>query len=248
MILTRLFSIKLDSQCKFNLSKIPTPSQTPDLLLDFIHFKSIPLECIMKLLFSVVFMMGLSQSVKAEMRNPEIVCSALNLTFSSSKEKCKSATDEVGFVNENAILICSKFSFDDGKLKCLEIIKSKKYRNSELLKCQKEAFESSKTECLESSGVSVGGYYGGGQQSARKVCESLMFSFSSDVDKCKNALEDSFKFVNPEAKGICAKMDSTRDKLVCIQAVINKELSFSDLSECDSKSFDSSKNSCFEKK
>ncbi len=87
------------------------------------------------------------------------------------KSNCVKEINKGRYYDSSAIDVCKTYSFDSGKLACVQVIRDKAYFSGELNVCRGMSFDSKKTECLKNSGQAYQPGQGGGHAGCPTVGE-----------------------------------------------------------------------------
>ncbi|MBC7713992.1 MAG: hypothetical protein H7177_11680 [Rhizobacter sp.] len=110
----------------------------------------------MKLLIVICALLA-SVSVFAGDRNTayEVICKPMS--FESDRTRCVAAIKPHNYYNDDALQICTIFTFDSTKIECLGYIADKTYEAYEIDTCRNGTFDSDKLQCLRTNGQNNGG-------------------------------------------------------------------------------------------
>ncbi|NCN26252.1 hypothetical protein GW915_01650 [bacterium] len=75
-----------------------------------------------------------------------------SLSFNSSQMKCQKQVSSAKFMSIGAIDLCTSLPMPDLKLKCIQSISNKVYRDEEVVACKNNMMSSDKMKCLNELG------------------------------------------------------------------------------------------------
>lgn len=114
----------------------------------------------MKMLIVFLTLMSTTAIMAAD-RNTAYGKVCKNLTYEQDRNRCVETIRPFAYFDDQALGMCSAFTWDNDKVKCLGFIGGKQFDAYELDVCQNTTFDNDRLRCLQTNGRPTNGGGGG---------------------------------------------------------------------------------------